>query len=65
MDICGAKLIQILVMNLPMQLVLLASFAVTMVNVFPPPTVAMEEVVDVVMAVMREDAVSWLRVNST
>ena len=36
-----------------------------MVNVFPPPTVAMEEVVDVVMAVMREDAVSWLRVNST
>ena len=56
------------VMNLiwlPMQLVLLASFAVTMVNVFPPPTVAMEEVVDVVMAVMREDAVSWLRVNST
>jgi len=38
--------------------VLLASFAVTMESVFPPPTGAMEEVVDVVMAVMREDAVS-------
>jgi len=38
--------------------VLLPSFAVTMVSVLLPPTGAMEEVVDVVMAVMREDAVS-------
>ena len=44
-------------MNLPMQLVLLASFAVTMVSVFPPPPGAMD-MVDVVMAVMKEDAVS-------
>jgi len=29
-----------------------------MVSVFPPLSDAMEEVVDVVMAVMREDAVS-------
>ena len=42
MDICGAKLIQILVMNLPMQLVLLASFAVTMVSVFLPLFGAMD-----------------------
>ena len=46
------------VMNLPMQLVLLASFAVTMVSVFPPPPGAMDTLVDVVMAVMKEDAVS-------
>jgi len=39
--------------------VLLASFAVTMVSVFPPPIAAMDAPVDVVMAVMREDAVSW------
>ena len=45
-------------MNLPMQLVLLASFAVTMVSVFPPPPGAMDTLVDVVMAVMKEDAVS-------
>ena len=42
MDICGAKLIQMFVMNLSVQLVLLASFAVTMASVFPPPTGAME-----------------------
>ena len=41
-----------------LQHALLASSAVTMVNVFPPLSDAMEEVVDVVMAVMREDAVS-------
>ena len=41
-----------------MQLVLLASFAVIMVSVSPPLTGAMDALVDVVMAVMREDAVS-------
>jgi len=40
--------------------VLLASFAVTMVSVFPPPTAAMDAPVDVVMAVMREDALVLL-----
>ena len=58
MDICKAELIQMSVMNLPMQLVLLASFAVAMVSVFLPLSVAMAEVEDVVMAVMKEDAVS-------
>jgi len=58
MDIYKAKLIQMSVMNLPMQLVLLASFAVTMVSVFPPPPGAMDTLVDVAMAVMKEDAVS-------
>ena len=57
-DICKAKLIQMSVMNLPMQLVLLASFSVAMVSVFLPLSVAMAEVEDVVMAVMKEDAVS-------
>jgi len=47
------------------QLVLPASFAVTMVSVLPPHSGAMDALVDVVMAVMREDAVSWLWVNST
>ena len=42
-----------------MQLVLQASFAVTMVIVFPPLSGAMDALVDVVMAVMRGDAVSW------
>ena len=41
-----------------LQRALLASFAVTMVSVLPPPTGAMDALVDVVMAVMREDAVS-------
>ena len=41
-----------------LQIVLLASFSVTMVSVFPPPSGAMDALVDVVMAVMREDAVS-------
>ena len=41
-----------------MQLVLQASFAVTMVIVFPPLSGAMDALVDVVMAVMRGDAVS-------
>ena len=38
--------------------VLLASFAVTMVSVFPPLSGAMDALVDVLMAVMREDVVS-------
>ena len=40
----------------------LASFAVVVVSVSPPLTGAMDALVDVVMAVMREDAVSrrWL-----
>ena len=38
--------------------VLPASFAVTLVSVFPPPTGAMDTLEDVVMAVMREDVVS-------
>ena len=38
--------------------VLQTSFAVTVVSVFPPPSVAMDSLVDVLMAVMREDAVS-------
>jgi len=38
-----------------MQLVLLASFAVTMVSVFLPLFVAMDKLVDVVMAVMKEN----------
>ena len=42
-----------------MQLVLQASFAVTMVSVFPPLSGAMDALVDVLMAVMRGDAVSW------
>jgi len=37
--------------------VLLASFSVTMVSVFPPPTGAMDTLVVVLMTVMREDAV--------
>ena len=37
---------------------LLASFAVTMVIVFPPLSCAMDTLVVVLMAVMREDAVS-------
>ena len=41
-----------------MQLALLASFAVTMVSVSPPLSGAMDSLVDVLMAVMREDAVS-------
>jgi len=41
-----------------MQLVLIASFAVTMVSVFLPLCGVMDALVDVVMAVMREDAVS-------
>ena len=41
-----------------MQLVLLASFAVTMVSALPPPSAAIDALVDVLMAVMREDAVS-------
>ena len=41
-----------------MQLVLQASFAVTMVIVFPSLSGAMDALVDVVMAVMRGDAVS-------
>ena len=35
-----------------------ASFAVTMASVSPPLTGAMDSLVDVLMAVMREDAVS-------
>ena len=35
-----------------------ASFAVTVVSVLPPPSGAMDALVDVLMAVMREDAVS-------
>ena len=43
MDICKAELIQMSVMNLPIQLgVLLASFAVTMVSVFLPLFGAMD-----------------------
>ena len=38
--------------------VILASFAATMVSVFPPPCGAMETLRNVQMAVMREDAVS-------
>ena len=38
--------------------VLLASFVVTMVSAFRPPTGAMDSLVDVVTAVLREDAVS-------
>ena len=41
-----------------LQIVLLASFSVTMVSVFRPPSGAMDALVDVVMAAMREDAVS-------
>ena len=45
--------------NDPLQLsVLLASFAVTMVSVFPLWPGAMDTLVVVLMAVMREDAVS-------
>ena len=43
-----------------LQRALLASFAVTMVSVFPPLSGAMDLLVDVVMAVMREDAVSHI-----
>ena len=42
-----------------MQLVLLVSFAVPVVSALPPPSGAMDSLVDVLMAVMREDAVSW------
>ena len=42
-----------------MQVALLASFAVTMVNVSPPLSGAMESLADVLMVVTREDAVSW------
>jgi len=42
-----------------LQHALLASFAVTMVSVLPPLFAAMERLVVVGMAVMREDAVSW------
>jgi len=38
--------------------VLQASFTVTMVSVFPPLSGAMDSLMDVMMAVMREDAVS-------
>jgi len=38
--------------------VLLASFAVAMVGAFPPLSGAMDILEDVLMAVMREDAVS-------
>jgi len=41
-----------------MQLVLQASFAVTMVSVLPPFSDAMDDLVDVLMAVMSGDAVS-------
>ena len=41
-----------------LQPALLASFAVTMVSVSPPLIGAMDALVDVLMAVMREDAVS-------
>jgi len=41
---------------LTLQRALLASFGVTMVSVLPPLSAAMERLVDVVMAVMREDA---------
>ena len=49
--------IQILV---TLQLVILASFDVTIVSVFPHLSGAMELLMDVVMAVMREDAVAKL-----
>jgi len=42
MGICKAKLIQMSVMNLPVQIVLLASFTVTMVSVFLPLFGAMD-----------------------
>ena len=44
--------------------VLPASFAVTMVSVSPPLSGAMDSLVDVLMAVMREDAVSCVADSS-
>ena len=43
---------------IPMQLALLASFAVTVVSASPPLSGVMDALVDALMAVMREDAVS-------
>ena len=51
-------LILLLCNDYPMQLALLASFAVTMVGVSPPLSGAMELPVDVVTAVMKGGAVS-------